>query len=282
MTITITPTGASLGATVTGIDLSTALTPETVAQLQNVLDAHIVAIFPNQDFSPEEQLRFAEYFGPVARRKLPDAYEIPPSSREVPGIAYVSNVRMADGRIDGVIPDGEMWFHHDTCYKPEPDLYTMLYGLKAPKKGGHTMWANMYAAWETLNEDIKSALRGRKALNVYDYATIARPDLSKLEDVEHAWQPAVVTHPSTGREALFVSRLMTCRLEGLDDAESQEILNAVFEHSEQRRFVYEHPWSVGDFVIWDNLACTHARTHFDLGDERRLRRCKVGGTALTL
>lgn len=280
MTITVTPTGAALGARVTGLDLRQELAPESVEELRAIIHEHIVVVFPEQNFSPEEQLRFAEYLGPVARRKLPDDYDVPESSRDVPGIAYVSNMRDASGKVDGVIPDGEMWFHHDTCYKPEPDRFTMLYAVKVPSNGGHTMWANMYQAWETLPNDLKTALNGRKALNVYDYATIERPDLDDLENVEYAWQPTVVTHPATGRDALFVNRLMTCRLEGMGDAESLEILHAVFDHAEQRKFVYEHPWSVGDFGIWDNLACTHARTHFELGDDRRLRRSKVGGTVL--
>jgi len=280
MTVTLTPTGAALGVRVTGIDLSQELAPEMVEELRAILHEHIVLVFPGQDFSPHDQLRFARYFGPAKQRKLPDGYEIPKSSREVPGIVYVSNVRDEDGKIDGVIPDGEMWFHHDTCYKPEPDRYTMLYAVQVPRKGGHTLWANMVKAWETLPDDLKGKLEGRKALNVYDYATIERPDLTRLGDIEHAWQPAVVTHPVTGRKALFVSRLMSCRLDGMEDAESTEILNAVFDHAEQREFIYEHAWKVGDFVIWDNLSCTHARTHFDLGDDRRLRRCKVNGTAL--
>ena len=280
MTITVTPTGAALGARVTGVDLSRELPPETVEKLRTIIHEHIVVIFPDQEFSPQDQLRFARYLGPAKQRKLPDDYEIPKSSREVPGIAYVSNIRDQDGKIDGVIPDGEMWFHHDTCYKPEPDRYTMLYGVKIPRKGGNTLWGNMITAWETLPDDLKNKLEGRKALNVYDYATMGQPDLAGLEAMEHAWQTAMVPHPVTCRKALFVNRLMSCRLEGMDDAEGREILNAVFDHAEQRKFIYEHAWTVGDFVIWDNLSCTHARTHFDLGDDRRLRRCKVNGTVL--
>ena len=279
-TLTLTPTGAALGVIVTGIDLSRELAAETVRELLDIIHEHIVVVFPEQEFSPHDQLRFARYFGPAKQRKLPDNYEIPASSLEVPGIVYVSNVRDPDGKIDGVIPDGEMWFHHDTCYKPEPDRYTMLYGVKVPRKGGHTMWANMIMAWDSLPDGLKNKLEGRKALNVYDYATMEQPDLTGLDDMEHAWQPAVVPHPVTGRKALFVSRLMSCRLDGMDDAESREILNAVFDHAEQREFIYEHAWNIGDFVIWDNLSCTHARTHFDLGDDRRLRRCKVNGMVL--
>ena len=279
-TLTLTPTGAALGMRVTGIDLSQELAPEIVNQLRAIIHEHIVVVFPDQNFSPHDQLRFARYLGPAKQRKLPDDYEIPKSSREVPGIVYVSNIRDAEGKIDGVIPDGEMWFHHDTCYKSEPDRYTMLFGVTIPSQGGNTLWCNMIKAWETLPDNLKSKLEGRKALNVYDYATMGQPDLSRLDDMEHAWQPAVATHPVTGRKALFVNRLMSCKLENMSDAESKEVLSAVFDHAEQGKFIYEHAWSVGDFVIWDNLSCTHARTHFDLGDDRRLRRCKVNGTIL--
>ncbi len=278
MSITLIPTGDPLGARVTGVDLSQELSRDMVEELREIIHKHLVVVFPDQKFTAKQQLRFAEYLGPTARRKIP--YQVPPSSKEEPGIAYVSNIRLKNGEVDGIIPDGEMWFHHDTCYKPEPDRFTMLYGIKIPRYGGNTMWANMYKAWETLPADLQIKLDGRKALNVYDYATIERPDLTRLDQIEHAWQPAVVKHPITNRKALFVNRLMTCSLENMEDAEASDILTTVFDHAEQRCFVYEHIWTVGDFVIWDNLACTHARTHFDLGDDRRLRRCKVNGTVL--
>ena len=142
--------------------------------------------------------------------KLPADYVVPASSSDTPGIAYVSNIRDANGEPTGVIPDGEMWFHHDTCYTDAPDKFTMLCALAVPKTGGNTMWCNMYQAWETMPEDLKQTIRGKKALSVYDYATIEKPDLDNLENIEKAWQPCVVTHPQTGREALFVNRLMTC------------------------------------------------------------------------
>ncbi len=250
------------------------------AELREIIYAYQMVLFPEQTFEAPEQLAFAKALGPVRRRKLPDNYFSPESSYDTPGIAYVSNIRDEKGVPTGIIPDGEMWFHHDTCYTPEPDKFTMLYAVAVPKVGGHTMWGDMYAAWNTLPDELKTALDGKRALNVYDYATIERPDLAKLDEIEHAWHPAVVTHPHTGRQALFVNRLMTCQIEGLDEAESRAILEPVFDHAEKREFIYEHPWKPDDFIVWDNLSTIHARTHFELGDDRRLRRCKVSGDAL--
>lgn len=276
----VIPLDAPLGVRIEGIDLRH--TPDTTlaAELREIIHAYQLALFPDQTFDAREQLAFAKALGPVRGRKLPDSYVTPASSYDTPGVAYVSNIRDADGEATGIIPDGEMWFHHDTCYTPEPDKFTMLYAIDVPKKGGNTMWADMYAAWTTLPDHLKRALDGRRALNVYDYATIERPDLTKLGDIEHAWQPAVVTHPQTGRKSLFVNRLMTCQIEGMDEAESRVLLDAVFDHAEQRKFIYEHRWTQRDFAVWDNLSTTHARTHFDIGDDRRLRRCKVSGEVL--
>lgn len=280
MALTVTRFSSALGAEIGGVDLAKPLDAATVAAIRASLWEHFVLLFRDQTFSAEDQLRFAEYLGPVARRKYPDGYIAPKTSNQVPGIAYVSNVRDDNGVPVGIIPDGEMWFHHDTCYKPEPDRCTMLFAMEVPKLGGHTLWANMAKAWETLPPRLQRALDGRKALNVYDYAVNDRPDLTRLDKVEHAWNPAVVPHPETGRKALFVNRLMTCLLEGMSETESRAILGSVFDHAEQHAFIYEHAWRPGDFIVWDNLSCTHARTHFSIGDHRVLRRCKVSGTPL--
>jgi taurine dioxygenase len=276
----VTPLDAPLGARITGLDFREIPNAALAAEIRVIIHEHQVAIFPGQVFNAKQQLAFTQALGPVRKRTLPNDYVVPASSSDIPGIAYVSNIRDTNGEPTGVIPDGEMWFHHDTCYTDEPDKFTMLCALAIPKIGGNTMWCDMYQAWETMPEALKQTIRDKKALSVYDYATIEKPDLDNLNNIEKAWQPCVAIHPQTGREALFVNRLMTCQIEGLSIEASSAILDPVFDHAEQRQFVYEHQWTIGDFVIWDNLAVTHARTHFELGDDRRLRRSKVSGDCL--
>ena len=277
--ITVTPLSDALGAEIGGVDLARALDRDTVAALRAAWAEHIVLLFRNQDFSAEDQLRFAGYFGSVAQRKLPDGYFLPKSAYDNPGIGFISNIRDDDGVPIGVIPDGEMWFHHDTSYKAAPDRGTMLYCIETPAGGGgQTMWANMYKAYDALPDKVKRRLEGRTALNVYDYALTERVDVTRdLDEVEHASHPAVITHPATGRKALFVSRLMTVGIEGMDKSESDAVLAICFEHGERRGLVYQHPWAPGDFILWDNLACTHARTDFPRAERRLLRRCKITG-----
>jgi len=283
MEITVTPLSEAIGAEISGVDLAAELDPATAAAIKNALAEHVLLLFRNQDFGPEDQLRFARYLGPVADRPKPAGYVIPKSSNRTPGIAFVSNIRDEDGKPIGVIPDGEMWFHHDTTYKEVPDRATMLYSIEVPESGGHTMWANMYRAYDSLPAEIKRTLEGKLALNVYDYAVTEQVDLGDGPiDAEHARHPAVITHPVTGKKALFVSRLMSVRLEGMERPESDAVLATCFDHAERADIVYEHQWAVSDFVVWDNLASTHARTDFPMASRRLLRRCKVSGEGINL
>lgn len=278
-TISVTPLSDALGAEIGGADLSHALDAAAVATVKAALAEHIVLLFRNQDFGPEDQLRFSGYLGPVASRKMPDGYVIPKSSYDNPGIHFISNLRDDQGTPIGVIPDGEMWFHHDTTYKEAPDRATMLYCIETPAGGGgQTRWSNMYKAYDSLPDETKRALAGRMALNVYDYALTEQVDAARdLGEVEHAVHPAVIAHPATGRAALFVSPLMTVRIEDMDPAESDAVLAECFEAGERPAFIYQHKWAPGDFVVWDNLACTHGRSDFPETERRLLRRCKVAG-----
>ena len=157
-------------------------------------------------------------------------------------------------------------------------MASMLYAIEVPSVGGNTLFANAYAAYETLNGDIKRRLDGRKALHAYDYdnASMKRGTQIK-EGVPHFSHPAVRTHPATGRKALYVNRLMTIAIEGLPEAESDELLNALFVHQENPAFVYEHVWRVGDLLMWDNRCALHARTDFSNDERRLMRRVTVLG-----
>ena len=98
-----------------------------------------------------------------------------------------------------------------------------------------------------------------------------------LDGIKHEWQPVFVTHPETGRTALYVSRLMTAEIEGLDRGEGDAILEELFDISEDQAVVYEHAWTPGDVAMWDNRCSIHARTDFPASERRLFRRCTVEG-----
>ncbi len=126
--------------------------------------------------------------------------------------------------------------------------------------------------------DIKRRIEGRRALNAYDYDNAATKRGTKVADgVPFCVHPVVRTHPATGRKALYVNRLMTVGIEDMDEQESDELLALLFDHQEQRQFVYEHVWRVGDILMWDNRCTLHARTDFSAGERRLMRRVTILG-----
>ena len=261
----------ALGVEALDVDLRETLSPARVAQLREAWHQGLILLLRDQNLSEEDQVRFAEYFGPLGK-----TLNVHNTGRH-PAIMLVSNIRK-DGKPIGALPDGEMQFHTDQCYVERPAAASMLYAIEVPRLGGNTLFANAYLAYATLPNDIKRRIDGRKALNAYDYDNAATFRGTRIRDgVPHYTHPVVRTHPATGRKALYVNRLMTLAIEGLPEAESAALLDLLFDHQEQRRFVYEHVWHVGDILMWDNRCTLHARTDFSPDERRLMRRITILG-----
>ncbi len=269
----------TIGAEVTGIDLARPLSDAEAAGIERAWLDHLVLVFRDQDLDLEAQLRFSGQFGVVGERSRPA--EIRPEGADShPAIMLISNIR-ENGRPIGSLPDGEMWFHHDMCYVAEPYRGTMLFAIDIPAHGGNTLFANMYAAYDRLDAATRERIAGRRALQIYNYSVTEKVPLDgDLDAYPHFVQPVAITHPRTGRKALYVNPLMTARIEGLPEDESDELLEALFGFAEDRGVIYEHVWREGDLVMWDNWCSCHARTDFPETERRLLRRCTILGEAL--
>ncbi|MDA0652804.1 MAG: TauD/TfdA family dioxygenase [Proteobacteria bacterium] len=269
----VSPLSGALGATIGGIDLSQYLDAATVAALRRAWLENVIVVFPGQTLTETDQERFCRNFGEL---------EIVRSARAQdaghPSIMLITNVRDT-GKVTA-LENGEMYFHYDQCYYEVPADATILYAMEVPKEGGHTLFANCYTAYETLPGDVKRRIDGLKALNYYDYRRDPTVRPGTLNPDAPRWaHPVVRTHPETGRKALFINRLMTISIEGMDAVESGELLTFLFDHMEQARFIYEHKWTVGDLMMWDNRCSIHARTDFDPSQRRMMRRITVRGGA---
>lgn len=261
----------SVGAEVLGIDLREPVSDAVFEQILQTWYDNCVILFRGQDLSEDQQWEFGTRFGPLSGGHIKELE----AGRS--GVVYISNIR-EDGKLKGILPDGEMQFHSDQCYRELPSQGTMLHAIKIPKEGGNTLFANCYAAYETLPEDLKKRIDGLKALNIYDYNLNPTQRTKDESSSAPSWvHPVVRTHSVTGRKALYVNRLMTARIEGLPDDESEELLNTLFDHIEQRKFIYEHVWKSGDVLLWDNRCVLHARTTFDPSETRLLRRITLKG-----
>jgi taurine dioxygenase len=156
--------------------------------------------------------------------------------------------------------------------------------MKLTSRGGETCFSNMYKAYDNIPRALRDKLEGRHVLQVHDYKRRERIDLAQvtIENILHHEQPIIITHPATGRKALYVSRLMSARIEGFSPAESEAALEQLFDISEDASIVYEHAWRPGDLVVWDNWCSIHARKDFPREEPRLLRRCTIEGRTLRL
>jgi taurine dioxygenase len=280
MTMSVEPLSPALGAEIKGVDLRRPLDDATIKAVNAAFDEHVVVVFRDQELSEADQLRAAGYFGKVHIRRRPANGRTPGGDYDTP-FMMVTNI-VENGKSAGAFGDGEMWFHHDTSYYPQPHRATFLYSMQLTSRGGETCFSNMYKAYENIPRPLRDRLEGRNVLQVHDYKRRERIDLSQvaLEKILHHEQPIIITHPATGKKALYVSRLMSARIEGFSPAESEAALAQLFDIAEDPAIVYEHEWRLGDLVVWDNWCSIHARKDFPREEPRLMRRCTIEGQAL--
>ncbi len=266
-----------IGCEVSGIDLREPVPPAAAAAIYRRWLDHGVLLFRDQQLEQEDLIRVTGIFGefaPLGRPKhtLPSGF-----SKILPNIMLISNIR-ENGETIGALPDGEMLFHHDTIHRDDPHKATLLYSVEIPTYGGDTLFASGTAAYDTLDPAMKQKLEGLRAVNYYVYNSVKRDDKQAVDAASQAVHPVVRTHEETKRKALYVNRLMSVRIEGMEEAESDALLNFLFDHSEKPEFVYTHVWRKGDLIVWDNRCSSHARTDFPADQRRLLLRTTVKGT----
>jgi taurine dioxygenase len=248
MTMSVEPLSGALGAEIKGVDLRRPLDDATVKAVNAAFDEHVVVVFRDQELSEADQLRAAGYFGKVHIRRRPVNGRTPGGDYDTP-FMMVTNI-VENGKSVGAFGDGEMWFHHDTSYYPQPHRATFLYSMQLTSSGGETCFSNMYKAYDNIPRALRDRLEGRNVLQVHDYKRRERLDLSRveLEKILHHEQPIIITHP--------------------------------FDIAEDPAIVYEHEWRLGDLVVWDNWCSIHARKDFPREEPRLMRRCTIEGQAL--
>ena len=279
MTLVVTPLNAPTGARITGVDLGTELDSSAYGAIHKAWLDHQVLVFPAQTMTEADQIRFATHWGEMPLRSRYSGRR-EEGRRSHQSIMLISNIR-EDGKPIGSLPDGDMMYHSDGQYDEHPYRYTMLYALDVPSSGGNTLFANLYNAYDALPADLKNRLAHVEAQHGYYAGRHVTPEILKtlaITPVSDAYaHPVFTAHEETGRTVLYVSRLLTTSLKGLPEAESNDILDQLLDHVEKPEFVYEHIWTPGDFVIWDNRCLNHARTDFSAGERRLLRRTTVQG-----
>jgi len=280
MAVDVIPSGKACGAELANIDISKPVSDSDAEIIYQAFLDHQVIFFRGQEITPADQRRVCGIFGEVGAYNRPKDRQHPKHASDE--IMLISNV-VEDGRLIGAHPDGEMMWHTDTPYLATPHKATTLYSVEVPANGGNTKFSNQYAVYDALSDELKTLLKGKMAMNCYEFGTTVKNfEKYDRENVPHHPHPVLRKHPETGKTAVFVCPLMTEEIIGLGEEESKEILAGIYALQEEDRFIYEHIWNVGDMVIWDNRCLLHARTDFPREQRRLLRRVTVSDDAAVM
>jgi taurine dioxygenase len=273
--IEVTEAPAPCGAFIRGLRLNEPLAAEQIAAIRAAWLKHQVVVFPDQSLALEDLERFAATVGP---------FGVDPYFRSVPGHPHVAQIRREANETSTLF--AESW-HSDWSFLPSPPAATLLYGNVIPPVGGDTLFANQYAAWETLPKGLRQAVEGRKGIHsarngysrqgAYGEKDQGRSMAIRFDDSALATQshPIGRVHPETGRTALFVSPGYTIGIEGMPEDEARAILLELFAHQSAEAMVYRHRWAEGMLVMWDNRCIVHAATGGYQGYARLLHRITV-------
>jgi taurine dioxygenase len=264
--IEIRPVAGNIGAEIYGIDLSRPLSESAYKEIRQALLDNCVIFFRNQEITPEQQIAFASQFGELqvhpyipTLESYPEIIELRSNEDGPAAMSYQSN----------------KW-HTDMTYTPDPPLGCVLYGKEVPPAGGDTMFLNLYRAFDTLSPAMQafvSTLTGVHDITVSMPADFMAQSWApkqleslhkKTPPVEH---PMVRTHPETGKKCLFVNSNFTSHIKELSRAESDALLDMLYEHIAKPENVCRFNWETGSIAFWDNR-CTQ---HYAVNDYHALR-----------
>ncbi|KIW20138.1 hypothetical protein PV08_00713 [Exophiala spinifera] len=271
--LSVHPVAGSLGAEVRDVDLTRLHeNPGWVREIREAFLDHQVIFFRNQDLEPGAFLTFASHFGKAVEY---------PFVKGIEGFPEIIRVLKQEHE---TVNFGGIW-HSDTSYQQTPPLGSVLLGEETPPYGGDTLFANQYAAYDSLSDGLKETLAGLKGVN-----TSAKADASKtredrirdsgnptLAESFEAVHPVVRTHPETGKKALYVNVAHTARFDGWTEEESAPLLRFLFHHQIRPEYTCRFSWNVGSIAFWDNRCVQHNPINDYNGFRRNMLRITLAG-----
>ena len=284
----VVPTGFGVGAEIRGVDIRQPLSPETVADIRQAWHENQVFIVRRQPMTHQQHLDFTRNFGELeltgynlftanyTKDKVSN-YDptIPPE------MSIISNIIM-DGKPIGSLGYGEAHWHTDSSLVECPPAGGFLRSVEVPPAGGSTHFMNMYDVLDRLPERLLKQIEGRQILHPASHTSAGEPrkgfevvdDITTLPGTRH---PIIRTHPGTGRKALYLGRRKNSWVVDMEVPESDALLDALWAHAVNAGPVYQHDWTVGDLVVWDNRCVMHRRDSFDPNARRLMHRTNVKG-----
>ena len=288
MAILIHPLHPTFTGEVSGADLRAPMSKEDVAAIEAGMDRYAVLVFRNQRISDDEQMAFTRNFGEIEHARGGNITK-DDEFRLQQGMIDVSNLDQRGQPFDRndrrrMFNLGNRLWHSDSSYRAVPAKYSLLSARIVAASGGNTEFADMRAAYDALDADLRatiedlicehSLLYSRGSMGFTEFTAGERAMFRPVR------QSLVRTHPVTGRKSLYLSSHIGA-IVGWPVPEARDLIRDLIEHATQRAFVYAHVWQQYDFVIWDNRQTMHRVRRFDESQPRDMRRTTVAGDAMT-
>jgi alpha-ketoglutarate-dependent 2,4-dichlorophenoxyacetate dioxygenase len=288
MAITVYPVTESFAAEIGDVDLSRPLDSADLAAIKQAFRDYAVLIFPDQELTDEQHVDFSRHFGPlettIATLNTKTKLRIPDKLADVSNLDYQSVIWGEKSRTRRLQLANRLW-HTDSSFKYLPARASLLYARTIPPIGGRTEFADLRAAYDTLDDGLKRRLEGLVAEHALAFSR-ARIGFTDFTDAERKNLPPVPqvmsrTIPENGRKTLYIASHIG-HIVGMPDDEARALVDRLIAHATQRQFVYSHRWHVHDLVMWDDRCTMHRGTDFDdLRWIRDVRRATVSDVANT-
>lgn len=277
MTLTIEKTSQACGAAVTGLDLSQALSEETIAELRAAWLEHHVLVFPEQKLSNQELERFTTYFGD---------FGFDPYIASIPGHEHIIALARTADETTSIFADS---WHTDWSFQETPPAGTCLYGITVPPIGGNTFFINQHKALSQMPVELRARLEGKIA--IHSAAAGYAPDglygdqdqdserTMEIKFSEEAWEtqehPIIRAHPETGEEMIYGCLGYIQKFKGMATEDSNALLFDLYNWQVSETFQYSHQWSANMLVLWDNRSVLHKASGGYEGHARLMHRTTI-------
>ena len=275
----IIPIGEMIAADIQDANLSQPLDDVSIAAITKAWNENLVLRFRNQHLSDADLIRFSSYFGELDPPG-PNPYGVT-FLPEFPEINVISNVKDDTGVPIGNLGDGEAVWHADMTYIDNPPEAGILYALEVPVGQGDTYFANMVAAYNDLPSDLLGAIEGKTLIHdaAHNSAGMLRKGYEEITDVKltpGARHP-LAYEDQHGRVSLFLGRRPHAYIVGMEESDSDSLLDALWAHATRPKYSWHNEWQKGDLVMWQNRMVMHRRDAFDPSTRRVMHRTQLKG-----
>ena len=278
----------NIGAEIRGVDLSKPIAEDAMAEIKDVWFDKAVVVFPEQDIDDEQHIAFTRKFGELEMINMSALQsDARPEIYEATNLDSNNNFRVSDDPVM-VINRGNQKWHSDSSFKAIPANGSMLHAYIVPgeDEGGETEFANMAAAYDALDDDVKAKCDDLVCVHDFYWSrrdvqerAFTQEERDAIPPVRH---PLIRVHPDSGRKAIYVGSHAR-EIEGMDFDEGRALIEFLIAHGTKPEFTYQHKWKVGDVVLWDNRTALHRGMAFDDSKvKRRLHRTTLAGDGPTL